>query len=56
VRIRFRGFESGDLKKNGADLLLDIPQMDKVSLSLDFCGVIHFTIPDWGCDEAGSTT
>jgi len=52
VRIRFRAFEGGDLKKHGAHLLLDIPQLNKVSLSLDFCGVIHFTIPDRGCDEA----
>ena len=39
--IRVGAFECGNLKKHGPHLLLQIPQLHKVSFSFDFCSGIH---------------
>ena len=41
MRVRFGAIERGDLQKHGPHLLLQIAELHKVSLSLNFCSVIH---------------
>ena len=41
MSVRFGAIERGDLQKHGPHLLLQIAELHKVSLSLDFCSVIH---------------
>ena len=41
MRIRFGAIECSDLQKHGPHLLLQIAELHKASLALDFFSVIH---------------